>query len=223
MKHTLFALLSLVCVHPPLVFGEKLPPSPARAPLTPEETRYCRIVTDFTLPWIHRMITQSDTLFPDPAGTKRTGVLLRIDKPLKGYVPFWWDQGQELCIVPEQIEKLWQIIGTVNRSRSALGDEFRFHGCVKAVSQHMAQYIAVMLMETGWHTQDPRAMFRRHGHLPFAIDYGDKPLQWGNAGPSAKISHLYGCAFAISAAAQHLLCTEGKSHWPAAASTQARP
>ncbi len=123
-----------------------------------DEPRYRQFVTDYPLPWMHKMITQSDTLFPVQKGTKRSGLTLTIDQPLKGYVPFWWDEGQVVCILPEKFKQFFEVVGEVTEEENKPGSVYRFKGYTKAVSQHMAQDIAMMLTETWWNTHDPRCV-----------------------------------------------------------------
>ena len=88
------------------------------------------------------MLLESDTLFPEQIPTVRAGFPLQIERPMKGYLPFWWDDGACIYIGKEPITEERPVVGSPS---AADNPENRMFGYVRSISQHMAQTVGARL------------------------------------------------------------------------------
>lgn len=131
------------------------------------EERYRKAATTQQLPLITRMAIESDTLFPEQVPTIRAGVEMKIKRPMKGYIPFWWDDGSSIYIKQEST----RVVGGLDPN-----PEMRRQGYPKRISQHLAQTLGVMFLEGFWIERDPRIAEAARLQQSFY----DEVSPWGN-------------------------------------------
>ena len=129
--------------------------------------RYLRAVKTQHLPLMVRMVLNSDTLFPEQIPTVRAGVEMKIEKPIKGYIPFWWDDGSSRFLKPTDSSA---------RTVGGNGSKTHRHGYLRSVSQHLAQSMGVMFLEAWLLDKDPKVGEATVIHQEF----WDKVSPWGN-------------------------------------------
>ena len=134
------------------------------------EDRYLNAAITQHLPLMVRMCRESDTLFPEQIPTVRAGVTLKIEKPMKGYIPFWWDDGSSrfLNLMPEYGGL---IIGGFDPKT-----DLRRKGYIRKVSQHLAQSLGVMFAEAWWIEKDAKI----GEAIVLHQEFWEKTSPWGN-------------------------------------------
>ncbi len=145
------------------------------------DERYLHAAKTQHLPLMVRMSRESDTLFPEQIPTFRAGVEMKIEKPMKGYIPFWWDDGSTRFLKPMPASDKY--IGGTGEDPVAIRQ-----GYIRSVSQHLAQSLGVMFIEAWWMDRDPLIAEATVLHQQF----WDQVSPWGNmwsvAAPAGLIS-----------------------------------
>ncbi len=149
------------------------------------DERYRKAAGTQMLPLIVRMARNSDTLFPEQIPTIRAGVKLKIERPMKGYIPFWWDDGSSVSLSKngERIEDKQPIVG----SPESNPDNRRF-GYPKKISQHLAQSLGVMFLEAHWMQPEDKELIeavRLHQEFYAAVSPWGK--MWTVAGVAGRV------------------------------------